>query len=82
MWIRLWIRLWVLHSLDLDQRLDTGMNLDPLLQGHCLGQSDIVPVICHQGVVDTGGKFATGINDTNGTDGNFTVGVVDTGGAP
>jgi hypothetical protein len=31
---------------------------------------------------DTGGKFATGIDDTSGTFSKFTTGVVDTGGAP
>jgi hypothetical protein len=45
------------------------------------------------GVIDTGGKFATGINNTSKTggkfaagvvdaDGNFATGVVDTSGAP
>jgi hypothetical protein len=34
------------------------------------------------GVVDTGGKFVTDINDTSSTSGKFTAGVVDTGGAP
>jgi hypothetical protein len=33
-------------------------------------------------VMDTGGKFAAGINDTSGIDGKFTAGVVDTGGVP
>jgi hypothetical protein len=33
-------------------------------------------------VVDTGGKFATGINDTSETGGKFANGVVDTSGAP
>jgi hypothetical protein len=33
--------------------------------------------------VDTGGKFATGINNTSENGGgNFAAGVVDTGGAP
>jgi hypothetical protein len=34
------------------------------------------------GVVDTGGKFATGINNTSETGVNNDTGVVDTGGAP
>jgi hypothetical protein len=34
------------------------------------------------GAVDTGGKFATDMNDTSGTSEKFTAGVVDTGGAP
>jgi hypothetical protein len=39
------------------------------------------------GIVDTGGKFAIGINNTskigdNDTGGKFATGVVDTGGAP
>jgi hypothetical protein len=34
------------------------------------------------GIVDTGGKFATGINNTSETGGNFVTGVFDTGGAP
>jgi hypothetical protein len=34
------------------------------------------------GVVDTGGKFATGINNTTETGGKFATGVVDTGGQP
>ncbi len=34
------------------------------------------------GVVDTGGKFATGINNTSETGGNFAAGVVDTDGQP
>ncbi len=42
-----------------------------------------VPIICHRclaaGVVDTGVKFATGINDTSGIGGKFATGVVDTG---
>ncbi len=33
-------------------------------------------------VVDTGGKFTTGINNTYSTGGKFTAGVVDTGGTP
>ncbi len=37
---------------------------------------------CTTGVVDTGGKFTAGINDTSGTSDKFTAGVVDTGGAP
>ncbi len=32
------------------------------------------------GVVDTGGKFATGINNTSETGGKMAAGVVDTGG--
>jgi hypothetical protein len=32
------------------------------------------------GIVDTGGKLATGVNNTSETDGNFAAGVVDTGG--
>jgi hypothetical protein len=32
------------------------------------------------GVADTGGKFATGINNTSGTGGKFAAGVVDTSG--
>jgi hypothetical protein len=31
---------------------------------------------------DTGGNFATGIDDTSGTFSKFTTGVIDTGGAP
>jgi len=42
-------------------------------------QSDIVPLFL-TGVVDTGGKFATGINDASDTSGKFTAGVVDNGG--
>jgi hypothetical protein len=38
-------------------------------------QTDIVPI-------DTGGKFATGINNTCKTGGKFSTSVVDTGGAP
>jgi hypothetical protein len=38
-------------------------------------QSDIVPIIA------TGGKFATGVNDTSSTGGKFAVGVVDAGSA-
>ncbi len=34
------------------------------------------------GDVDIGGKFASGINDTNGIDDKFAAGVVDTDGAP
>ncbi len=34
------------------------------------------------GVIDTGGKFAIGINDTSGIGGKFTAGVVDTGSVP
>ena len=33
-------------------------------------------------VMDTGGKFAAGINDTSGIGGKFTAGVVDTSGVP
>ncbi len=33
-------------------------------------------------VVDTGGKFTAGINDTSNTSGKSTPSVVDTGGAP
>jgi hypothetical protein len=32
------------------------------------------------GVIDTDGKFATGINDTSGIGDKFAVGVMDTGG--
>ncbi len=32
------------------------------------------------GIVDTGGKFATGINNTSGTAAKFAAGVPDTGG--
>jgi hypothetical protein len=34
------------------------------------------------GVIDTGGKFVTGINNTTETGGKFATGVVDTGGKP
>ncbi len=34
------------------------------------------------GVVDTGNKFASDINDTSGIGGKFAAGVIDTGGAP
>jgi hypothetical protein len=34
------------------------------------------------GVVDTGGKYAAGINGTSGIGGKFAIGVVDTGDAP
>jgi hypothetical protein len=37
-------------------------------------QSDIVPKFA------TASKFATGINNTNSTDGKYATGVVDTGG--
>jgi hypothetical protein len=30
------------------------------------------------GIVDTGGKFSIGINDTSGISGKFAAGVVDT----
>jgi hypothetical protein len=33
-------------------------------------------------MIDTGGKFATGINNISGTGGKFAIGVVDTSGAP
>jgi hypothetical protein len=33
-------------------------------------------------IIYTGGKFATGINNTNETGGKFATGVVDTGGEP
>jgi hypothetical protein len=42
-------------------------------------QSDIVPLFL-TGVVDTGGKFATVINNASDTSGKFTAGVVDNGG--
>jgi hypothetical protein len=34
------------------------------------------------GIIDTGGKFATSINNTSKTGGKIFTGVVDTGGAP
>jgi hypothetical protein len=34
------------------------------------------------GVIDTGGKFATSINNTSETGGKIAAGVIDTGGAP
>ncbi len=34
-------------------------------------QPDIVPIICDRGVIDTGGKFATGINNNCKTGGKF-----------
>ncbi len=34
------------------------------------------------GVVDTGGKFAAGINNTRGIEGKFAARVIDIGGAP
>ena len=34
------------------------------------------------GIVDTGGKFATGINNTSGTGGKLAAGVIEAGGAP
>jgi hypothetical protein len=34
------------------------------------------------GVIDTGGKFAAGINDTRDIGGKFAAGVVDASGAP
>jgi hypothetical protein len=53
-------------------------------------QPDINPIVCHRcqrfatGVVDTGGKFGTGINDSFtsvvDTGGKFATGVSDTGG--
>ncbi len=33
-------------------------------------------------IADTGGQFATGVNNTSGTGGKFATGVVDNGGAP
>jgi hypothetical protein len=37
--------------------------------------------ICHRrDIVDTGGKFATGINNASETGGKFAAGVVDTSG--
>jgi hypothetical protein len=44
-------------------------------------QSDVVPLFL-TGVVDTRGKFSTGINDASNTCGKFATGVVDTCGAP
>jgi hypothetical protein len=46
-------------------------------------QSDIVPIIC-SGVVDTGGKFATVINNTTPVvqAAKFAASVIDTGVAP
>jgi hypothetical protein len=42
-------------------------------------QPDIVPIICH--IVDTSGKLATSINNTSKTGGKYASGVVDTNGA-
>jgi hypothetical protein len=39
-------------------------------------QPDIVPIICHR-CLDTGGKFATGINNTMKLVAKFSAGVVD-----
>jgi hypothetical protein len=45
-------------------------------------RGDIRSLRCTTGVVDTGGKFSAGINDTSCIGGKFAAGVVDTGGAP
>ncbi len=51
-------------------------------------QPDIVPIICHRcatggkfaaGIVDIGGKFATGINNTSETGGKTAAGINDSG---
>jgi hypothetical protein len=52
----------------------TGGNLP---RGLLTPLANLLPVI-----VDTGGKFATCINNTSGTGGKISTGVIDTGGAP
>ncbi len=63
-----------------------------MFQLFATGVVDTGGQICHRcrwyqwqiaaGAVDTGGKFAAGVNNTSETGGKFEAGVVDTGGAP
>jgi hypothetical protein len=53
--------------------VDTDGNLPP---------APLTPVIFATGIIETGGKFITGINNTIALEAKFFDGVVDTGGAP